>query len=299
MTRNAHQLVQNLAQQLLPVYEELPVATSNAWWIIEALTKKTKANLIRDSYFELTQDQQQTLTSWLHDILHNQKPLQYIIGEVSFLQLDLTIKPPILIPRPETEAWCDQLIVQLKTSNQYPRMILDLCTGSGCIGLALAQAFPHSTVYATDINPHALDLARYNAQRNGLQNIIFIESDLFQAIPAELSFDLIVSNPPYIAQSEWQQLEPSVKLWEDHNALVAQDHGLALIKKIIAQAPDFLSPAAQVWIEIGYQQGTIVADFFKKRGFTEVNILSDLQNHDRVVHGKVINQITATTAART
>lgn len=299
MAKNTHQLVQNLAQQLLPVYEEITVATSNAWWIIETLTKKTKINLIRDSYFELTQDQQQTLTSWLYDILHNQKPLQYIIGEVPFLQLDLTIKPPILIPRPETEAWCAQLIVQLKASNQYPRMILDLCTGSGCIGLALAQAFPNSTVYATDINPHALDLARYNAQRNGLQNIIFIESDLFQAIPAELSFDLIVSNPPYIAQSEWQQLEPSVKLWEDHNALVAQDHGLALIKKIITQAPDFLSPTAQVWIEIGYQQGTIVADFFKKRGFTEVNILSDLQNHDRVVHGKIINQITATTAART
>jgi release factor glutamine methyltransferase len=278
------QLVQDLAEQLAPVYEHPATATNNAWWILEAITGLAKEQLLSKQTVALTAAQQEKLTNWVDALVHKHTPLQYLIGTVPFLDLSLTITPPILIPRPETEEWVANLIAMLRAENNLPQTILDLCTGSGCIALALAQAFEKSTVYAVDINQQALTLAQENARRNNIQNVLWSKSDLFEQVPP-IKFDLMSSNPPYIDEKEWEQLAPEVKLWEDRQALIASDCGYGLIKIIIAHAPDFLAPSAQLYIEIGHEQGPKVKELFEKRGFEQVEIIQDLQRKDRVVKG--------------
>lgn len=278
------QIVQDLAQQLMPIYEHQATATDNAWWIIQAITKLSKTELLIKKDISLFPEQKTTLAQWVQKLVHEHMPLQYLLGTVPFLDLQIQVKPPILIPRPETEEWVANLIKNLKEKNQQPRTILDLCTGSGCIALALAHAFPKSSVSAADINPEALTLAQENAQKNQIKKIKFIESDLFEKIPPQ-RFDLIVSNPPYIDEKEWEQLAPEVKLWEDRGALVAPVKGLGLIALIVEQAADFLAPAGHLSIEIGHKQGPQVNELFKKRGFKEVETVQDLHGKDRVVKG--------------
>ena len=233
-------LLQIIQEQISPVYPIAGIRRQNAWWMLEALTKMNKAHLITAEHIELSTDQQTTLDEWIYKQVHNHMPLQYILGSVPFDNLDIIVQPPILIPRQETEWWCMHVIYTLKKTHINNLTILDLCSGSGCIGLALADAFPDATVYAVDISPHAVALGQLNAQHNNITNITFIESDLFTALPKDIRFDIIVSNPPYIPDTQWQTLDLSVSQWEDHQALIADDAGLAIIKKIIAQAPQYL-----------------------------------------------------------
>lgn len=261
------------------------------WWLLEKIMDMPQAKLISQSSLALTTDQQKKLHGILSDIdIH--KPIAYILGTVPFLDLELSIKPPILIPRPETEYWCFELIQMLKKIPEQKFKILDLCTGSGCIGLALAHALPQAQVIAIDINPDACTLAQENAQRNKIYNIKIIQSDLFEALPNEM-FDIIVSNPPYIATQEFTSLDQSVKLWEDYRALVALDEGFALIKKIIIGAKERLSLSEvfsqnnipQLWIEIGYLQGEKTKFLMQETGFCKVTIMKDMYHKDRVVLG--------------
>lgn len=276
--------IQQLAQKLLPEYGDMQVATDNAWWLLETLTQLAKTALLVQEQLELSPEQQQQLAQWVHEIVEEHKPIQYVVGTVPFLNLSLRIKPPMLIPRPETEEWVANLIAQLHAQKTPPNAILDLCTGSGCIALALAQAFPESAVCAVDIDAQALALTQENADRYEIKNVYGIASNLFEEVPP-LQFQLITSNPPYIAQEEWKTLDNNVRLWEAQHALVADDDGLAIIKQIIEQAPRFLAPEGQLYIEIGHQQGQAVQDFFLSRGFTNVVILQDIHKKDRVVTG--------------
>lgn len=282
-------LAHSLAQQLLPAYGEQHVAEHNAWFLLEHITQKNRAALIAHPELKLTPAQEDTLAAWVHDIVYNHKPIQYILGTVPFLDLTIKVQAPTLIPRPETEEWCATLIEKLKLSR--PATILDLCTGSGCIALALAQAFGESAVYASDISPEALELAQENARLNGITNVTFVLSDLYTEIPPQ-RFDLIVANPPYITPQEYASLDASVAQWEDKKALVADENGLKIIDEIIKKAPKFLQKTAphvpHVWIEIGYRQGISVSEIFKKYNF-EPTILQDLQGNDRVVTGTLKN----------
>lgn len=186
--------------------------------------------------------------------------------------------------------------------NNEPLQILDLCTGSGCIALALADALPKAKVYGTDIADAALALAHENAQHNHITNVNFIKSDLFEKISAAQKFDLIVANPPYIPEQNWSTLEPSVKDWEDKHALIAPDQGLALIKKIIATAPAYLKPnnllkklgIHQLYIEIDETQGAIVSTYLQNHGYTHTTIAKDLAGKDRLASGRVDHVATAT-----
>lgn len=277
-------LLQDLAQQLLPVYQNLHTATDNAWWLLEALTQNTKTELLTQGSIVLTNEQHDKLADWLHEIVVKHKPLQYVVGTVPFLNCMIRVKQPILIPRPETEEWVANLIAQLHAQITTPNTILDMCTGTGCIALALAQAFPESAVCAVDLNPAALALAQENADLNECANVYFIHSDLFTAVPP-LQFNLIVSNPPYISKQDWETLENNVKAWEDPQALVAEEQGYALIEKIITQAPQFLAPDAHLVIEIGHEQGRRVQELFEQHGFADVEIIQDMQKKDRVVRG--------------
>ena len=330
MNQTIEQVTHTLAQQLIPAYGDHEVALHHAWELVEYATGLNRAQLLINNNLPLSAEQQQNLDLWAHQIVVENKPIQYILGDVPFLDITIKVRPPILIPRPETEDWCAGLIEEIKSASlldtihsvdhskwadkqntkpsissvlspsDYLRInsaknvsryetfrILDLCTGSGCIALALAKAFPNATIIATDISPEALALAQENAQLNNITNVTFIQSDVYENIPHQ-KFDLIVANPPYIAPEEYVTLDPSVTAWEDKNALVAPEHGLAIIDRITEQAAQFLRPLpypfAQLWIEIGYRQGAVVSNIFTKYGFTS-KLLKDAYGNDRVVVG--------------
>ena len=295
-------LAHKLTEQLLPVYGDHHTAEHNAWFLLEHITQKNRAALMAHPELHLTPEQENQLETWVKEITLSNKPIQYILGTIPFLDLTIKVRPPTLIPRPETEEWCATLIETLRsfarsnfsihpswpdTRNEREIKILDLCTGSGCIALALAHAFPKSTVYASDISAQALELAQENAQLNNISNVTFLQSDLYTALPHQ-RFDLIVSNPPYITPEEYQNLDPSVAQWEDEKSLVALEHGLKIIHEIIKKAPDFLEkheqPFPQVWIEMGYRQADSVCSLFEKNNFTP-HVLRDLYGNDRVVTG--------------
>jgi release factor glutamine methyltransferase len=243
----------------------------------------------------LTSQQEQTLKEWMHNLVDKKEPIQYLLGSVPFNGVTILVRPPILIPRPETEEWCVHLIEQLKPLAHHAFTILDLCCGSGCLAIAFAKALPKATIYALDINPAALELTRENANYNSAANVITLQSDLFQALPDGIQFDLIVSNPPYISPQEWETLDDSVKLWESEQALLAQDHGLAVIKNIVARAPEYLRSSTmfprlnipQLMVEIGYNQGKMVANIFKQAGYSNITTHKDAQGLDRTVSGSL------------
>lgn len=227
---------------------------------------------------------EQRLEELLQALLVEHKPLDYILGTVPFCDVRVQVRPPTLIPRPETEEWVFNLIERLKPIKQ-PLRILDVCTGSGCIALALAHAFPDSTVTGVDISTTALALANDNKKLLGIANVSFIQSDLFAAVQGQC-FDVIVSNPPYIAHDEWLHLDPVVRDWEDYQALVADQQGLALIYAIIEQAPAYVTDTVQgpqIYIEMGSTQAHAVCTKFKACGYTEIAVQRDLAGLDRVV----------------
>jgi len=289
-------LIHNSEHQLRMVYSDPTVCHQYAWWLLEKLTGKPKAQLIVQDSVDLTTADHNKLQDWLQKLVDEHMPIQYILGSVPFGDVDIIVKPPTLIPRPETEEWICNLIDQLRAIPQLdkePLTILDLCTGSGCIAVALAQALPQSTIYAIDISPAALLLTQENCKHNGITNVTCIKSDLFNAIPNGTQFDFIVSNPPYVTEDEWCTLDVSVTHWEDKTALVAKQEGLAIIKRIIDTAPAFLKPNTalqeknipQLTIEIGYLQGPSVKHLMDAAGYQNTKIIQDLEGKDRIVVG--------------
>jgi release factor glutamine methyltransferase len=286
-------LIHNSEHQLRMVYPDATICHQYAWWLLEKLTGKPKAQLILEDNVSLSTSDHNKLQDWLQKLVDEHMPIQYILGSVPFNDVDIIVKPPTLIPRPETEEWTCNLIDQLRKMVEGPLSILDLCTGSGCIAVALAKAFPHATVTAVDIAQSALLLTQENAKHNAITNVNCIKSDLFNGLPESSQFDLIVSNPPYIAENEWCSLDVSVTHWEDKKALVANDHGLAIIERIIANAPRFLKEnkeiaqhnIPQLTIEIGYTQGPAVKQLMDAAGYHDTQIIKDLEGKDRIVVG--------------
>ena len=294
-TNNALYYITQISHQLNQEYTDKTLCNQYAWWLLQKLCNKNNAELIVQDILILDDHQQQQLNEWLTDLIINKKPIQYILGSVPFNDLDILVEPPTLIPRPETEEWCFQLIEQLKQLPPTPITIVDLATGSGCIALTLAYHVPHAHIVATDIADTALALAHKNAVHNNIKNVTFIKSDVYAGLPATAQFDLIVANPPYIAESERSVMDETVLNWEDQHALFADDNGLHIIKKIIADAPRFItqnnamhtSNIPQVIIEIGWQQGAIVKQLMLAAGYNEVYIHKDLEKKDRLVVGRV------------
>lgn len=293
MTQPLRLLIQEITALLEPHYESSAHAHTVAWWLIEGITKKKRSQLLLEPSITLTQDQQEQLKQWIHAHTVEHYPLQYLLGSVPFGPLDILVEAPTLIPRPETEEWCARLVSALESLSKTPLRILDMCTGSGCIALWLAHALPQATVYGVDISPKAVALAQRNAARHGLKNVQFLESDLFDALAAELPFDLIVANPPYINPDVWHELSPMVSRWEDRIALVAPQQGLEVIKALIRCAPAHLSKQSfltvqgipRLLVEIGYDQGDVVRELFIDAGFVTVRVLPDSAARDRVVSG--------------
>jgi release factor glutamine methyltransferase len=268
--------------------DDVTARQQDAWWILQAITGKTEAQLLASPTMRLTLEQHDKLVRWLSLHIDEHMPLQYLIGSVPFGNVTIATQPPVLIPRPETEEWTLKVIERWGNYGT-PLTILDLCSGSGCIAISLAQAFPSATVYAVDISDDAVALSRKNCELNDISNVRVIRSDLFTGLPRNQVFDLIVSNPPYIALQEWQTLDPAVSQWEDKRALVADNEGLAIIETIVRESKKWLLPRAgmpQLVIEIGYNQGVAVGNLYEQAGY-QATIHKDLEGKDRTVWGSL------------
>ena len=205
------------------------------------------------------------------------RPVSKILGARAFWNSEFYVNDDVLDPRPDTE-----LLIETALQQPFTRA-LDLGTGSGCIAITLALESRGSTVLATDISEKALNVARRNARATGVEaKVEFHLSDWFGAVDGQ--FDLIVSNPPYIAADEMAGLAPDLA-FDPREALTDGADGLSAYRVITAKAPKHLVPGGRLLVEIGWRQGEIVADMFKAAGFDAVRVLPDLAGHDRVVAG--------------
>ncbi len=283
-TDQLQRLLNQTAQTLLPACESLENATREAWWLLEAVTHKSKASLLATET-TLTDTQQATLNELVRRRVENNEPLQYLIGTVEFCGITLSVKPPTFIPRPETEEWCHWLINRLSAHTNASLTILDLCTGSGAIGLALAHHLPHASVTLVDKESHAVALAQQNAEKNNLSRVRILQGDLFQPILNETaSFDLIVSNPPYVSKQEWAAMDATITSWEHEVAFVANDDGLAIYRELIQNAPAYLSSSSilgedsspRLVLELGAGQASGVAKMLTESDFSTIEYHKDL-----------------------
>lgn len=287
--------INDIRLKLAMVYADDTLCQQYAWWILQAICEKTKTELIIQETIMFSAEQQHKIDQWIHQLVVDKMPLQYVLGFVPFADLEILVEPPTLIPRPETEEWCLYIIEQLLSLHNKKIKILDIATGSGCVALVFAHYLPQAYVLATDIADTALELTEKNIEHNKISNVTCIKSDLFESIPHRIKFDIILSNPPYISTQEFADLDESVTRWEDHGALVAPDNGLAIIKQIIVQASQFIQTndemankkIPQVVIEIGYAQGAAVRDLMLNAGYNNVVVHKDLEGKDRFVTGRV------------
>ncbi len=215
------------------------------------------------------------------------EPIAYITGKTEFYSLELEISPACLIPRPETELLVERGVEFLRTrkGTQY---VCDLCTGCGCIAVAIAKNFTNCEIIATDISAAALETAAKNVEKNNLKNRIkLLCGDLFDAIIPQLDvekFDLIVCNPPYVSAAEFERLEKNVKDFEPRLALYAGIDGLDIYRKIAEQVDDFLKAGGALMLEIGYAQGQAVKDLLGNTNiFSEIRIDKDFHDNDRIL----------------
>ncbi|MBN2589815.1 MAG: peptide chain release factor N(5)-glutamine methyltransferase [Sedimentisphaerales bacterium] len=215
------------------------------------------------------------------------EPIAYLVGKTEFYSLEIEVSKDCLIPRPETELLVQRAIEFLRMRDGI-QSVCDLCTGSGCIAVAIAKNFPQANLIATDISDQALLIAARNTEKFNLQNRIkLLSGDLFDPVIPQLDtgkFDLIVSNPPYVSNIEYEKLDKNVKDHEPQIALLAGHDGLDIYKRIIEKVDTFLKPNAALILEIGYAQGKTVYELLDKTNvFSEIRIDRDSQNNDRIV----------------
>lgn len=197
------------------------------------------------------------------------EPLAYVLGSTGFRTLELTVDRRALIPRPETELLVDHALRLVRSGRA-----LDVCTGSGCLALALAAEGGFSQVIGSDLSSDAVALAALNAGACRLPALL-VRSDLGTAFRGE-RFDLLVSNPPYLTEAEYRELDPSVKAWEPRDALIAGPDGLAVTRRLLEQAPGLLAPGGWLVMELDFSRGDLTAGLARGAGLVAVNVLNDL-----------------------
>lgn len=208
------------------------------------------------------------------------EPLAYILGRAEFYGLEFTVTPDVLIPRPETEVLVEAVL------SVHPVRVADIGTGSGCIAVAVAVKLPEVQVWATDISESALRIARENAERHGVaRRVKLVQGDLLQPLVG-MRFDVIASNPPYVAESERLSLQPEVREWEPAHALFAGDDPLQFHRRMAAEAHFHLHEGGWLMLEVGMGQAESVAFLLQEAGYRQVRILNDLAGIGRVVVGQ-------------
>lgn len=260
-----------------------------ARWLCETASGLTGDEFLRDLDVPATQGMVAHLDAMVARYRRGE-PVAYVLGHWSFRHIEVLVDRRVLIPRPETEVVAGRAI-ELAAGFGARRRVVDLGTGSGVIGLSLAAELPISgtEVWLTDVSADALDVARANAAGLGRlgANVRIVQGSWFEALPADLahSFDVIVSNPPYIAHDD-ARVQPSVVQWEPEAALFSGDQGLRDLETIVMGAGHWLGEEGWLIVEIGDRQGPDVRVMFLEAGFHEVRVGSDLAGRDRYVEGR-------------
>ena len=204
-------------------------------------------------------------------------PLQHILGIQEFMGIEFLVNDKVLIPRQDTEVLVEEVL------KEKGGTVLDLCTGSGCIAVSLAKLGHFQQVDAADISVDALDIAKENAKRAGVQ-VRFYQGNLFETITQK--YDIIVSNPPYIPKEVIETLEPEVKKYEPYQALYGPNHGLYFYETISKFAVDFLNSDGKIFYEIGYDQAEAVCAILERNKYKEIEVIADLSGKNRVVKAR-------------
>jgi release factor glutamine methyltransferase len=211
------------------------------------------------------------------------EPTQYLTGVREFYNRPFKVDARVLIPRPETELLVEAALHRLP--KDAPGRALDVCTGSGCIAISLAAERPQATVYATDLSPDACTLAKENAQALGVaERVHILQGNLFAPLPPDARFDVVVSNPPYIASAEIDTLSAEVRR-EPRMALDGGKDGLALIRRVAEGARRHLVPGGLLAMEIGETQGAALLEVLRTAGYEDVRVEKDLERRDRMAFG--------------
>lgn len=274
------QTVQDILKVLAAFLEEKRVYPSrrNAEEVLSTALNLSRLDLYLSFDKPLSYQELERSREVLRRFLLNE-PLAYIKGSVEFFGATLKVDSRALIPRVETELLVDYVYKTISSGK-----VLDLCTGSGCIAIALKKKAPCLSLFAIDISLDALSLAVENAQANDV-DVKFVHSDLFSHWVEEV--DCIVSNPPYISHEEYDHLDPSVKSFEPSLALKGGVDGLDFYRILADEAKKYLSKSGQLWLEIGYNQGSRVEALFKNADWSSVSIIQDYAGLDRFCHAKL------------
>ena len=207
------------------------------------------------------------------------EPLQYILGKAYFMGLEFMVSPDVLIPRFDTEILVEKALKHIKSDMK----VLDVCTGSGCIAVSVAK-LSGADVTAVDISEAALNMARKNAEHNGISNVTFVHSDMFSNVEGQ--YDVILSNPPYIRSEEVLKLMPEVLVHEPHLALDGHEDGLFFYEILARESGRFLKQSGMLIMEIGYDQAEDVSRLLENNNFTDICAIRDLAGLHRVVCGR-------------
>lgn len=257
----------------------VPEAELDAWYLLEWASGLGRSHYLAYPEEELGKEAESRFLEAL-ERRERRIPLQHITGEQEFMGLSFLVNDQVLIPRQDTEILVEQALKYLKPGMRF----LDLCTGSGCILLSLLHFCPGAEGTGADLSPSALEMAERNRKRLSLPAKL-IQSDLFEKI--EGSFDLIVSNPPYIRRDEIPGLMEEVRLHEPLMALDGHGDGLYFYRKIAEQSPRYLRAGGLLCLEIGCDQAESVSGLLRESGFVEIEIIRDLAGLDRVVRGRL------------
>ena len=292
------QIISQISSQLQSVYPE-DEARSLAWWIAEELTGKSRTELqfgCKDTTFSpIMQEKSQEIISRL---LHFE-PIQYIFGHTLWCGLDLLVTPATLIPRPETAELVERINVQMV--NDQMVNVLDIGTGSGCIAIALKKAHPSWSVTGIDISPEAIAIARENARRNKVE-VNFQVADIFDFNEENPKYDLVVSNPPYICESEKTSMRPNVLNFEPSSALFVPDSDPLLFYRRIAEIfslpfreglgvglslPSREGSGLGLFFEINEAYGEELKQLLDNLGYTDIQIHKDIYGKDRIIEARM------------
>lgn len=255
---------------------EVMDAELDAMYLLEDIFHIKRVDYLLNRQMEVTAKQQE---AYMHniDIRATHVPLQHILGTQEFMGLDFFVNEHVLIPRQDTEVLVEETMKYAKG-----KRVLDVCTGSGCIILSLCKLCDLKEAVGVDLSTEALKVANQNKENLGC-DVTFVESDLFSNV--EGTFDVIVSNPPYIASDVIEGLMLEVKEHEPRMALDGGVTGLDFYEKIIEQSGNYLADQGHLLFEIGYDQGKAVKEMMEQSGFKDCRVLKDLAGLDRVVAG--------------
>lgn len=262
-------------------------ATLDARLLLEAVCGTNRNDLLAHGEQQVAPEAEEKYLDWIRQRAEH-IPLQQLTGEQDFMGLTFSVNEHVLIPRQDTEILVEEVLKELHDGMR----VLDMCTGSGCILLSLLHYSNDCEGLGVDLSDEALEVAKMNAGKvltpEMAEQVHFLQSDLFEKV--EGRFEIIVSNPPYIASAEVEKLMPEVRDHEPRMALDGTEDGLYFYRRIIEEAGQHLVSSGMLFFEIGYDQGQAVSELMRAEGYREVQVVQDYAGLDRVVFGTYVER---------